>query len=40
MEPTERNPRHFDIAFDQLDESIDLLCQCHHEVVPNPYHEE
>ncbi len=40
LEPTGRNPRHFDIAFDQLDEGVDNLCQCEHEVVANPYHEE
>ena len=40
LEPTGRNPRHFDITFDQLDEGVDRLCQCEHEVVVNPYHED
>jgi hypothetical protein len=40
LEPTGRNPRHFDITFDQLDEGVDRLCRCEHEVVVNPYHEE
>jgi hypothetical protein len=36
LEPTGRNPRHFDIAFDQLDEGVDRLCRCEHEVVGQP----
>jgi len=40
LEPTGRNPRHFDITFDQLDEGVESLCQCEHEVFDNPYHEE
>lgn len=36
---TGRNPRHFDITFDQLDDGVDHLCRCEHEVVANPYHE-
>lgn len=40
LEPTGRNPRHFDITFDLLDEGVDRLCRCEHEVVVNPYHEE
>jgi hypothetical protein len=40
LEPTGRNPRHFDITFDQLDQGVDRLCQCEHEVVVNPYHED
>jgi hypothetical protein len=40
LEPTGRNPRHFDITFDLLDEVVDRLCRCEHEVVVNPYYEE
>ena len=40
LEPTGRNPRHFDITFDQIDQGVDRLCQCEHEVVVNPYHED
>ena len=40
LEPTGRNPRHFDITFDLLDEGVARLCRCEHEVVVNPYHEE
>jgi hypothetical protein len=39
LEPTGRNPRHFDITFDQLDEGVDRLCRCEHQVFDNPYHE-
>ncbi|MHB1498291.1 MAG: hypothetical protein ACYCXN_10330 [Acidimicrobiales bacterium] len=40
LEPTGRNPRHFDITFDQLDEGIDHLCGCEHKAVANPYRED
>jgi hypothetical protein len=40
LEPTGRNPRHFTIAFDDLDEGIRCLTSCCHEVVLNPYHDE
>lgn len=39
LEPTGHNPRHFDITFDQLDEGVDRLCRCEHQVFDNPYHE-
>jgi hypothetical protein len=39
LEPTGRNPRHFDITFDQLDEGVDRLCRCEHQMFDNPYHE-
>ena len=38
--PVGRNPRHFDISFDQLDDGIERLCHCDHVVVDNPYHED
>lgn len=40
LEPTGRNPRHFDVAFDDLEDGVDRLCSCKHRVVENPYHEE
>ena len=40
LEPTGRNPRHFDITFDQLDEGIDHLCGCEHKAVANPFRED
>lgn len=39
LEPTGRNPRHFTIAFDDLDEGVSRLCACEHQVRVNPYHE-
>lgn len=39
LEPTGRNPRHFDVTFDDLDDGVDRLCNCGHRVVTNPYHE-
>jgi len=40
LEATGRNPRHFDITFDELDDGVGRLCRCEHVVVDNPYHEE
>lgn len=39
VEPTGRNPRHFDGGFDDLDEGVSQLCSCEHPVVEDPYHE-
>jgi len=39
LEPTGRNPRHFDVSFDQLDIGVERLRGCEHQVVANPYHE-
>lgn len=39
LEPAGRNPRHFSIAFDDLDDGVDRLCGCEHQVLVNPYHE-
>lgn len=39
LDPTGRNPRHFDVSFDDLDDGVDRLCNCEHRVVVNPYHE-
>ena len=39
LEPTGRNPRHYTVGFDQLDEGVARLAGCEHQVVPNPYHD-
>lgn len=40
LEPTGRNPRHFTVAFDDLDDGISRLGRCEHRAWHNPYHEE
>ena len=40
LEPTGRNPRHFTVGFDDLDDGIDRLRRCEHQRSANPYHEE
>jgi hypothetical protein len=40
LEPTGRNPRHFTIAFDDLDTGIEALLGCEHQRWENPYHED
>jgi hypothetical protein len=39
LEPTGRNPRHFDVGFDDLDEGVACLCGCEHRIFVNPYHD-
>jgi len=39
LEATGRNPRHFDLAFDELDDGIARLISCEHRTIANPYHE-
>jgi len=39
LEPTGRNPRHYDVTFDDLDEGTTTLSRCEHYVMVNPYHE-
>jgi hypothetical protein len=39
LEATGRNPHHFDLTFDELDDGVARLCLCEHRVVANPYHE-
>jgi hypothetical protein len=39
LEPTGRNPRHFDITFDDLEDGIARLLRCEHRTFANPYHE-
>jgi len=40
LEPTGRNPRHFTVAFDDLDAGIEELIRCEHRSRANPYHED
>lgn len=39
LEPTGRNPRHYDVTFTNLDEGVSSLQDCDHQVVVNPYYE-
>jgi hypothetical protein len=38
--PTGRNPRHFTVAFDDLDRGVEALEVCEHRSWTNPYHED
>ncbi len=40
LEPTGRNPRHFTVAFDDLESGIEALRRCEHRSWVNPYHED
>ena len=40
LEPTGRNPRHFTVAFDDLEAGIEELGRCEHRTWVNPYHED
>lgn len=40
QEPTGRNPRHFTVAFEDLDQGVERLGRCEHEVWRNQYHED
>jgi hypothetical protein len=40
LEPTGRNPRHFTVAFDDLDAGVAGLEACEHRSWQNPYHED
>jgi hypothetical protein len=39
LEPTGRNPLHFTVVMDRLEEGADALCACEHAVWSNPYYE-
>jgi hypothetical protein len=39
LEPTGRNPRHYTVGFDDLDQGIAALAGCPRQVVPNHYHD-
>jgi len=36
LEPTGRNPRHYTLGFDDLDQGIAALAGCAHQVIPQP----
>ena len=40
LEATGRNPSHFTVAFDDLEDGISRLTTCEHEGWANPYHED
>ena len=40
LEPTGRSPRHFTVAFDDLDAGVEELIRCEHRSWANPYHED
>jgi hypothetical protein len=40
LEPTGRNPRHFTVAFDDLDTGVEALLHCEQQCWDNPYHED
>lgn len=39
LEPTGRNPRHFTVSFDDLEDGVRRLVSCPHQVTPNAYHD-
>ena len=39
LEPTGRNPHHYTVGFDDLENGVRRLASCPHRVVPNPYHD-
>ena len=39
LEPTGRNPCHYTVGFDDLDDGVRRLVGCPHQVVPNAYHD-
>jgi hypothetical protein len=39
LEPTGRNPRHYTVAFDDLEKGVRRLADCDHQIVPNLYHD-
>lgn len=39
LDPTGRNPRHYDITFESLEEGISKLVSCSHRTIDNVYFE-
>jgi len=39
LEPTGRNPRHYTVSFDDLEDGVRRLVGCPHQVMPNVYHD-
>jgi hypothetical protein len=39
LEPTGRDPRHYTVSFDDLEDGVQRLASCPHQVMPNAYHD-
>jgi hypothetical protein len=39
LEPTGRNPRHYTVSFDDLEDGVQRFASCPHQVMPNAYHD-
>ena len=39
LEPTGRNPRHYTVSFDDLEDGVQRLVSCPYQVMPNAYHD-
>ncbi len=39
LEPTGRNPRHYTVGFDDLENGVRRRASCPHQVMPNSYHD-
>lgn len=39
LEPTGRNPRHYTVGFEDLEDGVRRLVACPHQVVPNAYYD-
>jgi hypothetical protein len=39
LQPTGRNPRHYTVVFDDLEDGIERLLRCGHRLWRNPYNE-
>ena len=40
LDPTGRNRSHFTVSFDDLEDGVERLRRCEHQLWQNPYHEE
>lgn len=38
LEPTGRNMRHFTVSFNDLEDGVQRLARCPHQIMPNVYH--
>ena len=39
LEPTGRNPRHYTVSLDDLEDGVQRLVSCPHQVMPNAYYD-
>ena len=39
LEPTGRNPGHYTVSFDDLEDGVRRFVSCPHQVMPNAYHD-